>query len=262
MTRLEAKGLTVRYGPRTVLEDASLAASSGEFLAVIGANGAGKSTLLRLLAGLAQPVQGEVTLDGELLSRLKPREVARRRAYLPQNARCEWPISVERLVALGLTPSLPAFGALPPTLKARVAAAIASCDLSGQTDQAATTLSGGELARAMLARALVSDPELLIFDEPLAGLDPRHAYDVVTRLRTMADEGRTVIASIHDLTIAARYATRVLVLAEGVVIADGPSAETMTEGLLQQAFGVSARMIGEGAGAFVDIIPTAGRQGL
>ncbi len=255
MTVLQASGLTVRYGDRTVLKGAGLRAVSGEFVAVVGPNGAGKSTLLRLLAGLSQADEGDVRLDGSPLARLDRRAFARRRAYLPQNARCEWPISVERLVALGLTPTLPAFGDLPPADKARVDAALEACDLVPRRGQAATTLSGGELARAMLARALVADPELLIFDEPLAGLDPRHAYDVAQRLRRLADSGRLVIASIHDLTIAVRYATRVLVLAEGEILTDGPASSSLRPELLARAFGVPARMVGAGAGAFIEIAP-------
>jgi iron complex transport system ATP-binding protein len=100
-----------------------------------------------------------------------------RRAYLPQNPRCEWPIAVERLVALGLTPILPAFGGLPAAFTARISAALEACDLAATPLKPATTLSGGELTRAMLARALVGDPDVLIVDEPMSGLDPRHALD-------------------------------------------------------------------------------------
>ena len=136
---------TLARGGREILRGLSLAAAGGEFIAVIGPNGAGKSTLLATLAGLLQPDAGEVLLDGAPLAGLAPRELARRRAYLPQNARCEWPLSVERMVALGLAP----FGREDPQ---RVEAVLADCDLRALRAQAVTTLSGGELARAMLAR--------------------------------------------------------------------------------------------------------------
>src|SRR6202043_1066157 len=119
--------------------------------------------------------KGAVLLDGRAMSTMTREALARRRAYLPQNPRCEWPISVERLIALGLTPTLPPFGGLPARFQTRVTEMLADWDLAAQKEQAATTLSGGELARAMLARALVGNPDILIADEPISGLDPRHA---------------------------------------------------------------------------------------
>jgi iron complex transport system ATP-binding protein len=226
-------------------------------VALIGANGAGKSTLLSVLAGLLKPERGEVLLDGAALAEVGPRDLARRRAYLPQNPRAEWPISVERLIALGLIPQLPAFGGLSPELQARVGAAIAAWDLDDHRDQPATTLSGGELARAMLARALIGGPEILIADEPIAGLDPRHALDTLTRLRDLARGGKLVVVSIHDLTLAARYADRVLAIRSGVVEAYGPTAEVLTAGLLHRLFEVEACVSGAGDGAYVDFVGAA-----
>src|ERR1700761_3852101 len=157
MSSLAAAKIFVRRGARAILDDVSLRAESGDFVAIIGANGAGKSTLLSVLAGLLRADSGTVTLDGVSIRALSGAQLARRRAYLPQNPRCEWPISVERLVALGLTPTLPAFGGWTPTDQQKIDRALESCDLLDRRDQAATTLSGGELARAMLARAFVSD---------------------------------------------------------------------------------------------------------
>jgi iron complex transport system ATP-binding protein len=254
MSALIVSGLRVVRAGRPILDDVSASFAGGDFVGVIGANGAGKSTLLSALAGLLAPDDGMVSLDGASLAKLKPAALARRRAYLPQNPRAEWPISVERLVALGLTPQLPAFGGLPEALQARVAAALVACDLVGQREQAATTLSGGELARAMLARALVGDPEILIVDEPIAGLDPRHALDSARRLRELAGQGKLVIASIHDLTLAARYTTRILALHQGRVAADGPTAEALTADLLRSIFGVEACVSGAGEAAYVDFV--------
>jgi iron complex transport system ATP-binding protein len=257
--RLETRDLTVRRGGRNILDGVSLSLEGGGFVAVIGPNGAGKSTLLRRLAGLAAPDSGTVSLDGRALAEVGLKALARRRAYLPQGARAEWPLSVERIVALGLTPTLPAFGGLPPEMAARVARAIAACDLTDRREQPATTLSGGELARAMLARALVGDPELLIVDEPIAGLDPRHALDTVVRLRGLAEEGRLVVAALHDLTLAARYATRIVVLDRGRVAGDGPPEAVLTPALLRAVFEVEARVVGAGDTLLVDVL--AGRAG-
>jgi iron complex transport system ATP-binding protein len=258
MTRLAATKLSVTRGGRPILADISLTLGGGCFVALLGANGAGKSTLLAALAGLLAPSSGSVTLDDRPLSALSRRDLAKRRAFLPQNARAEWPVSVERLVALGLTPQLPAFGRLPAAFDAQIDAALEACDLLARRDQAVTTLSGGELGRAMLARALVGDPDILIADEPLAGLDPRHALEGVVRLRALADAGKLVIASIHDLTLAARHASHVAVLLDGRLAAFGPTAATLTSALVRDAFDIDACVTGRGSDAFVDFVATPG----
>jgi iron complex transport system ATP-binding protein len=252
MTELSATAVCVRRGGRVILDHVSLRAGAGEFIAVIGANGAGKSTLLSALAGLLQPDSGSIALDGANLAGITGVALARRRAYLPQNPRCEWPISVERLVALGLTPTLPALGGLPKAFDALITNALQSCDLLEHRLQPVTTLSGGELARAMLARALVGNPDVLIVDEPIAGLDPKHAVDTAKRLRVLANEGKLVIAAIHDLTLAARHATRIVALTNGRVQGDGPTLSTLTPELIRSAFDVDACVSGTGAGAYVD----------
>jgi len=259
-TRLEAREVTVRRGGRAIVENVSLSLESGQFIGLIGPNGAGKSTLMAALAGLLAPDSGDVTLGGELLARIERKVLARRRAYLPQAPRAEWPLPVERMVALGLTPHLPAFGALPAPMRQRVAAAIEQFDLASHRDQPVTTLSGGELARAMLARAVVGDPDLLLVDEPLAGLDPRHALDGIGRLRSLADAGTLVVASLHELTLAARYTTHVAVMRAGRMVAFGPTAETLTPDLLRGVFEVEACVTGAGTPtASVDFVPSAAR---
>jgi iron complex transport system ATP-binding protein len=249
---IRAEGIQVRRGGRTILDDVSLTLPPGSFVALIGANGAGKSTLLSVLAGLLAPDAGTVRLGGETLAGMSRRALARRRAFLPQSPRAEWPIAVERLVALGLLPQLPGIGRLPPDAAARIDRALELCDLTDRCDQPVTTLSGGELARAMLARALVGDPEVLIADEPLAGLDPRHAIAGIARLRGIADEGRIVIASIHDLTLAARHATHVAALRGGRLAAFGRMAETLDAGLVRAVFDVPAEIGGMPGAPFVD----------
>jgi iron complex transport system ATP-binding protein len=252
VTTLTATAISVIRAGRVVLDGVSLAAAGGDFVAVIGPNGAGKSTLLSVLAGLLPPTRGRVDLDGGDLRHLHPRALAVRRSYLPQNPRCEWPISVERLVALGLTPILPAIGGLPAAYRQQIDEVLEGCDLADRRLQSATTLSGGELARAMLARALVANPRILIVDEPVAGLDPRHALDAMRRLAHYAQNGNIVIAAIHDLTLASRYASRIFALAGGEAIGDGPTAETLTPELLRDAFNVDACVSGEAQNRYVD----------
>jgi iron complex transport system ATP-binding protein len=241
MTVLAAENVSVVRGGKTILRDVYCQAHAGEFIAVLGPNGAGKSTLLSVLAGLVKPQAGRVMLDAGPLS--AHARLAQLRAYLPQNPRLEWPISVERLVALGLTPRLPATGGLPASFAPAIHKALSDCDLLDKKDQAATTLSGGEFARAMLARAIVGEPKILIVDEPITGLDPRHAMACMTLLSRFAAGGTLVIASLHDLTLAARHASRVVVLVDGGVIGD---AELLTEELVHRAFGVRSLATGQG----------------
>ncbi|HLZ73547.1 ABC transporter ATP-binding protein [Phenylobacterium sp.] len=252
MTLLTANGLTVRRGGRAIVDGVSFEIEGGAFVALVGPNGAGKSTLLSVLAGLLAPEAGEARLDGTPLARLDRRELARRRAYLPQNPRAEWPIATERLVALGLTPHLPAFGGLPGGWEPRLTDAIEACDLTAQRYQPATTLSGGELARAMLARALIGSPQVLIADEPISGLDPWHALDTVARLQGLAGAGKLVIAALHDLTLAARYSTHLLALREGRVAAFGPTGQVLDAALIRAVFDVDARIAGQGAQTLID----------
>jgi iron complex transport system ATP-binding protein len=243
MTLLAADNISVFRGGRTILNDVTFQAHAGEFIAVLGSNGAGKSTLLKALAGLIKPDEGQVMLDAKSLSALSYRELAARRAYLPQNPYLEWPLPVERLVALGLTPKLPATGGLPERFAPVIAQALRACDLVDKSEQPATTLSGGEFARAMLARAIVGNPQILIVDEPITGLDPLHAMQSMTLLQSFARGGTLVIASLHDLTLAARYPSRVIVLVDGAVIND---TDLLTEEIIHRAFGVRAHAFGTG----------------
>jgi len=243
MTLLAAENITVQKGGRTILRTVSLQAHAGEFIAVLGPNGAGKSTLLSVLAGLLRPDAGQVMLDSKKLSQLSALQLARARAYLPQNPRLEWPLTVERLVALGLTPRLPATGGLPASYAPAINRALELCDLTAKREQVATTLSGGEFARAMLARAIVSEPQILIVDEPITGLDPRHAMQCMQLLGDFARNGTLVVAALHDLTLAYRYATRALVVVDGAVAFD---ADSLTEEIIHRAFGVAAQAVGAG----------------
>jgi iron complex transport system ATP-binding protein len=243
MTLLAAEQITVTRGARAILRTVSLQAVAGEFIAVLGPNGAGKSTLLSVLAGLLKPDAGQVLLDSKPLVHLPSLQLARRRAYLPQNPRLEWPLTVERLVALGLSPRLPATGGLPQSYAPAITRALALCDLTSRRDQVATTLSGGEFARAMLARAIVGGPEILIVDEPITGLDPKHAMQCMQLLKDFARGGTLVIAALHDLTLAARYARRAIVVVDGALVFD---ADSLTEEIIHSAFGVRALAVGAG----------------
>ena len=251
MSGLVLEAIGISRGGRRVLEGIDLAFAPGRLTAVIGPNGAGKSTLLMIAAGLLTPDAGRVTLDGEPLARIGRRALATRRAYLPQGARAEWPISVERVVALGLTPVLPTFGDLPAALQARVDAALAAHELEALRERPATELSGGELARTLLARAVVGDPDILIVDEPTVGLDPRHALDAARRLRARADAGCAVVMAVHDLDLALRVADDAVALKDGRLVAAGPATELFSDDLLGRLYDIGVRVARDADGGSV-----------
>ena len=243
MSALRLQAMTAARGGRIALSGVDIAFASGRLTAVIGPNGAGKSTLLEAAAGLLAPVAGTVSLDGSPLTEIPRRQLAQRRAYLPQNPHVDWAISVARVVALGLTAHLPAFGGLPEAWRARIDSALTRFDLGHLRDRSATELSGGELARVMLARATVGEPEVLIVDEPTAGLDPRHAIDAMRHLRAIADGGCTVIAALHDLDLAARFADEIVAIRDSKLFAAGPARETLTAPNLAALYDVNVRLI-------------------
>lgn len=246
---LTLASITVRRRGRAVLDGIDAAFGAGRLTAVIGPNGAGKSTLLQVAAGLLRPAAGDVRLETDDVFTLPARDLARRRAYLPQQAMAEWPITVERVVALGLTPHLPALGRLPAHLTPAIEAALARHDLVHLRDRPATELSGGELARVMLARATVGMPAWLIVDEPTAGLDPRHMLETGRQLRALADRGCGVVAALHDLNLVATIADDVVALKQGKVVAAGLVAATLTGNTLRQLYDAPVRITHDGYGA-------------
>ncbi len=251
MSDLVLTDVSLTRGASRVLDAVSVTFAAGRLTAVIGPNGAGKSTLLSIAAGVLAPDEGLVSFGGTPLAAIGRRLLARRRAYLPQSPRVDWPISIERVVALGLTPSLPAFGGLPPSLQPQVEQALAAHDLLALRDRPATMISGGELARVMLARATVGDPEILIVDEPTAGLDPRHGIDAVRRLRRHADQGRTVVMAIHDLDLALRVADNVVAIRGGHIHASGSADDILTETTIGQLYEVRVRITRDEEGGVV-----------
>lgn len=240
---LTASALGMTLGGRAVLSDISLAFQPGQVTAVIGPNGAGKSTLLACLSGLLAPTTGTVGLGERDLKTLPDRERARRIGILPQSPEIAWAVDVETLVGLGRLPYRGGLGGGQGAEdRAVIAWAMEQTATTAFARRIATTLSGGERGRVLMARALAGQPEWLLADEPLTGLDPGHQFDACDLLRRIADEGRGVIVTLHDLTLAARLADRVVVLADGRVSADGPPDVALTEALLAEVYGVEARV--------------------
>lgn len=240
--RLVAENLTVRLGAREVVRAASLAIEPGEIVAVIGPNGAGKSTLLKALAGLRPPAGGRVLLDGEDTAGIDRRRLARSLAYLPQERTVGWPLDVERVVALGRMPHAAALARWRDADRAAVAAALSAMDLTRLAARRVDRLSGGELARVLLARALAQEAPVLIADEPTAGLDMAHVLQLFAHLERLAAAGRAVAVAVHDLTLALRHCRRSILLCDGRIVAAGPSADVVTSENLARVFAVSARI--------------------
>ena len=251
MVRLDQVAVTL--GAHRVVKDIS-ADLGGGVIGLIGPNGAGKSTLVRAIAGLI-PSAGAVLVDGAPVTALPLRRRARRIAYLPQGQSVHWPLTVERLVALGRLPHLAPFARPAEGDKQAIERALARTDLLGLRDRAIDELSGGERARALLARALAVEAPLLLADEPLAALDPAHQIEVMALLREEATRGATVIAVLHDLTIAARWCDRLLLIDDGRLVADGDPRDVLTADRIGSVYGVSA-FIGEADGQPL-IVPLA-----
>ncbi len=194
MVTIAAESLSVELGGVRVVAGVTTTLAAGALIGVIGPNGAGKSTLARALLGLVRG-EGAVMLDGRPIAGMAPAALARSIAYLPQGQTVHWPLSVERVVALGRLPHLAPFSRLTPADQAAIDAAMARVDVTDLRHRDATTLSGGERARVLLARALAQRASALVVDEPLAALDPRHRIEVAALLRAEADAGTLVIVT-------------------------------------------------------------------
>lgn len=251
---LEAHGLHFRYEDRAVLSGVDLCIHRGEVVALVGPNGAGKSTLLQLLLGWLSPASGEVRLSGVLASSLSRREVARHIAFVPQDARVDFAFTVRELVAMGRLPHLGRFGAERPEDVAAVESALSAAELVPFADRSLLQLSGGERQRAQLGRALAQDAPLLLLDEPTASLDIEHQLAMLGLVRDLAARGKGAAIALHDLSLAARFATRLVVLSGGQVVASGPPDEVVTEDLLRRYFHIHAR-IRMDEGGRLEIVP-------
>jgi iron complex transport system ATP-binding protein len=255
MSGLRCQFLTVTLGGRAVLSEVDVALRHGTLVGLIGPNGAGKTTLLRALAGLVQPEQGRVLLDGKPLDETPRKLRARRIAYLPQGQRVDWPLSVRRLVELGRLPHLEPWASPGGADRAAVEEALRATETEALSERAVTTLSGGERARVLLARCLAGDPGILLADEPVAGLDPYHALKVMELLSQRAAAGMAVLVVLHDLALAVRFCNELVLLSEGHVEASGAPLEVLSPARLARSYGIRAHY-GEAEG-FSFLVPWA-----
>lgn len=237
MSRLSIRNLSAVLSRREVVSGASLEVAPGEMVAVVGPNGAGKTTLLRAALGLHPISRGESRLDGEPIHRLDPAQRALKMGYLPQERRVAWGLRAVEVAALGAPLETPAVAL------ERGRAALALFGVEALAETSVFALSGGERARVLLARLFATQAPLLVADEPAAGLDPDAQLLCLERLRDHARTGGSVLLTLHDLELAARFSERVVVLKAGKVLADALPSEALSPHILRDVFGLKARWV-------------------
>ena len=238
---LACRGLAVRVPGRELLRGLDLALAPGRLVALLGRNGAGKSTLLHVLAGLRPAEAGEVTVRGRPLAAWPRRDLARQLALLPQSTEDPFPGTVLDTALVGRHPHLPFWQWEGERDRAIARSCLAEVDLAGLESRDVTTLSGGERRRLAVAAVLAQDPPVYLLDEPVQQLDPRHQLDLLRRFRCLADAGRTVVMSLHDAGLAARYADDALLLAGDGGWSFGPASEVLDEASIGRLYGIPVR---------------------
>ena len=239
MALLSVDDLSFAYRDRTVLSRISFSVDAGEVLGLVGPNGCGKTTLIKCVDGMLSPQEGKVVLGGRDLGGMHRREVARAMAYVPQSAGNQTASTVFETVLMGRRPYLN--WTVSPGDEERVAAALDLLDLGGLAFRKVAELSGGELQRVMIARALVQETGVILLDEPTSNLDIRHQMAVMEVLHGLAEEkGLAVVIALHDLNLAATYCHRLLVLAEGSIYGYGAPEEVLTPEMLGSVYGIEA----------------------
>jgi iron complex transport system ATP-binding protein len=239
---VETRGLAVSLDGRWVVKDLDITLARGELTIIVGPNGAGKTTLMRALAGL-ETSWGEVHVGGVPVDQLDLRTRARAISYLPQGNFFYWPMSVADVVALGRMPHGSGLAGLSEADRLAISDAMADTETLELADRPVTSLSGGERARVALARALAVSAPVLLADEPAALLDPRYQLRILETLTHQADDGVAVVAVLQDLSLAARFGDRILVMNEGEIVADGPPEKVLDADLISRVFGVSSTIV-------------------
>jgi iron complex transport system ATP-binding protein len=241
--KISISSLRFAYNGQEILQGVDLEVAAGEFLALIGPNGSGKSTLLRQISGVLKPNQGAVYLDMSEIARLRPAELARHLAALEQEHGVGFDFTVRELVSWGRLPHRKRFSRWSSSDEAAVVRALSMTGIEKLAHRPVHQLSGGERQLAFLSMTLAQEPKVLLLDEPTAHLDINYQLAIMELIRDQVARGVTVIAAIHDLNLAARYADRVAALSQGRIVAVGPTQETLTEELIHSVWGVKVRVL-------------------
>ncbi len=236
---LEAVSIAINRGKRRVLSEVNFSVSDGELVGVVGPNGVGKSSLLRALVNLDQAEQGSIHWRGEPLGDMNSQLRARQIGFLPQQEVPAWSLQVEHVVGLGRAPWRRPMERPSEQDHQAIARAIEQTQLEKLCGRTVDQLSGGELRRVLIARVLASEPQCFVADEPIAALDPYHQLQVMEIFREHCNRGGSAVMAIHDLTLAARYCDKILLLNDGQLVAQGSPESVMTQSQLEAVYGVS-----------------------
>ncbi|HCX86282.1 MAG TPA: Fe(3+)-dicitrate ABC transporter ATP-binding protein [Micrococcales bacterium] len=258
---LAARDVQIGYPGRTVISDLSLDVLAGEFTVIVGPNACGKSTLLRALGRMLPTAQGQVVLDGQEISRYSTKEVARRVGLLPQSPVTPDAITVADLVSRGRHPHQRLLRQWSPADAAAVSGALAEVGMVDQADRMVDELSGGQRQRVWIAMTLAQETPILLLDEPTTYLDVVHQIDVLDLCSRLHAQGRTLVAVLHDLNMAARYASHIVVMSEGRIVAQGSAGEVVTPELLGEAFGLDAVVLADPENGRPLVVPRDRRVG-
>ena len=252
---LSARDLTVGYGGEPVIPSLDLDIARGDFTVIVGPNGCGKSTLLKTVARVNRPSSGVVELDGRDVHRMRGRDVARRVSLLPQSAAAPEGITVAEVVARGRHPHHTLLRQWSDDDERAVAAALERAHLTGLADTPVASLSGGQRQRAWVAMVLAQDTEILLLDEPTTFLDIAHQYELLELFADLNAEGRTIVAVLHDLNQAARFASRLVVMRDGRIHGDGPPETVLTGELVEEVFGLGADVVDDPQSGTPMVVP-------
>jgi iron complex transport system ATP-binding protein len=241
---LSLNNLVQVKGMKVVIDSLTLEMSPGNVIALLGPNGAGKSSLLEMIAGLSKPHSGEIKFGPNRMESITPKQRAQRIGFLSQHSETAWPLEVQDFIGLGRTPYQGRFFSLhSKSDQSAIQKAMTQCGVEELSHRFVNTLSGGEFSRVLLARVLAGEPEWLLLDEPMTGLDPGHQFILCDLLRKLANEGIGIIVTLHDLSLAAHVADRVILLNQGKLISDGTVREVLTQGRIQEVYGVGCMMM-------------------
>ncbi len=248
---IKASGLSYDANGKTIVAEVSFEAEKSEFLGIIGPNGAGKSTLLRLLARIINSTAGRILLDGEDISGYGAKELYRKISFLPQTSHFDFPLSAMEVVLTGRYPYLGTFESESEEDIERAENCLLLVNMEGFSHRKVTTLSGGERQRVSIARVLAQETDFILLDEPSSHLDIHHKFALMELLRSLAQQGRGVIAVLHDLDLASRFCDRILVLQGGRVHGLGEPPQVLSEELLSSVFKVKGSWDPENGNLFV-----------
>jgi iron complex transport system ATP-binding protein len=257
MTRLRADDLELAYDRRVVAEQLGIEIPDGSFTVIVGPNACGKTTLLRALARLPKPRRGGVYLDGELITSRPSKEVARELGLLPQSAIAPDGITAMDLVARGRYPHQRLLRQWSADDARAVDAAMAATHVSDLADRIVDELSGGQRQRVWLAMALAQETPILLLDEPTTFLDIAHQVEVLDLCAQLHEQGRTLVAVLHDLNHACRYATHLVAMREGAIVAQGEPSKTVSAELVEDVFGLPCRVIDDPESGTPLVVPVA-----